>query len=240
MMLRTLMLLPLAAAFAPARPATRGQVAMMAQEGGVSRRELSQSIQRGVLGAVVAPAIVTLAGAAPALATDRPAFKAMYFRYTPRIESGTRWFAVELGSAVDSGDWAKVTKYFDQTLDNPKKKERSSSSSTYERDFARPMNLLAGSFAEKGVGAKKDSMLAALSEFGVAMNKLEGAARGFSGKKSGGFLGFFAKEEPDVLKGRPQGAVAKEAYAEAKKALLKYIDLTNDSLDFDLKKLEYN
>eukprot|EP00968_Pinguiococcus_pyrenoidosus_P025053 scaffold5438_cov237-Pinguiococcus_pyrenoidosus.AAC.3 len=40
------------------------------------------------------------------------------------------------------------------------------------------------------------------------------------------------------MQGRPQTVVAKEAYGEAKKAFAKYVDLANDGLDFDLKKIE--
>lgn len=230
-----------ASAFSVHRSATAGRTAARVRmqepspaEGALPTAVASRREAASLAGALLFGA--TLASSAPAaFAIDKPAAKALFFRYSPRLESGISWFSRDLQRAVDGGDYGAVNKFFQQTPDNPKKKERSTSSSTAERDFYRPMNLLTGVFVNR---EKKAELLALAEQFTTAMDKLDGASRGLSGKKSGGFLGFFAKQEADVLKGRPQSVVTKEAYAEAKDALVKYVNALNDGLDFDLRRVE--
>eukprot|EP01038_Epipyxis_sp_PR26KG_P015584 gene15584-21050_t len=170
----------------------------------------------------------------PAQADIRAQQKRTYFRFTPKFIKGCTYYKTDLKSAIESGDWDTVTKFFDVYVSKVNKNDPNQIDATdsYLNDkFLRPMQLLSGSFAERGISAKQTQLNDKKLAFESSMKELEGSVKDLPGE------GFFASP----IKA-PTGAArtkqAKEAYEKGKVALNEFISIFNSGLMLELNKID--
>lgn len=189
---------------------------------------------------LVAPPVTdVLEGRAPSMlvrsahADVRAAQKRTFFRQTPRLVEGGAFWAKDVKTAIDKEDWKVIEKLFEEYASkmNGSQKDQVDIYDTYVNDkFLRPMQLLAGSFAERGTSEKQRVLMAHRDEFLAATEQLKGSV--IDVKESG----FFGKTiKAPTGNARKQQATA--AFAAAKKAYNEYITDLNLGLMLELNKL---
>lgn len=165
----------------------------------------------------------------PASAEFRAAQKRTYFRFTPKLVDGMKYYASDLKTAIDKEDFNVVKKFFEiyvvKANDLGDKTD-----SYYQNHFTRPLTVLGGSFAERGVSPKQKLLAEQELVFETAMGELEGCIKDRKGE------GFFA---PDIKmpKGADRKKQAQKAYSDGKVALNEYVRIMNDGLMLELNKL---
>ena len=115
---------------------------------------------RGPLAELVVPS---------ANADFRAAQKRTYFRYIPRFTEGLNYFK-DLKPALEREDYAAAEKMFDVyvTRYNPNDPKQVDATDFYAAyHFYKPMNVMSGTFAEKGTSEKQRELQEKLNEFKV-------------------------------------------------------------------------
>eukprot|EP00188_Purpureofilum_apyrenoidigerum_P003001 Plantae.Rhodophyta-Purpureofilum_apyrenoidigerum.ctg30468.p1 GENE.Plantae.Rhodophyta-Purpureofilum_apyrenoidigerum.ctg30468~~Plantae.Rhodophyta-Purpureofilum_apyrenoidigerum.ctg30468.p1 ORF type:complete len:259 (-),score=46.80 Plantae.Rhodophyta-Purpureofilum_apyrenoidigerum.ctg30468:115-798(-) len=196
-----------------ARPAQRRRCATQMRDEAVSemgRREFILAVSA----AVALPMIPRKADAN----VNLMAAKRSYFRYVPRIEEGVNFYVETLLPAVNDQDWESLSDVYKKTSVAKEGSEKAANdidpkSTILERLLFVPMKTWSNSFAEKGTSPKSRALLTKEEVFEKAMNKLEKASKG---KDANG---------------------AKVAWEQGKAALNEYIDIANNGLSRELRKL---
>jgi len=169
----------------------------------------------------------------PAFADFRAAQKRTWFRQSPKLSEGGSFLAKELKAAIEKEDWKVVEKLFVEYAAkmNGSQKDQVDIYDTFVNDkFLRPMQLLAGSFAERGTSEKQRVLMAHREEFLAATEQLRGSVMDV---KEPGFFGKTIKAPTGSA--RKQQATA--AFSAARTAYNAYIKDLNLGLMLELNKL---
>lgn len=145
-------------------------------------KKMTKALGVGLLGfalsgGVVVPSdqsSVSVSFVQPANAEFRAAQKRTYFRFTPKLVEGSKFFSGELKTAIDKEDFKVVEKMFELYVTKANDLG-DKTDSYYNNHFPRPMQVLAGSFAERGVSPKQRTLMEKEVAFESAMSELEGS-----------------------------------------------------------------
>eukprot|EP01036_Dinobryon_divergens_P025509 gene25509-34062_t len=170
----------------------------------------------------------------PAVADVRAQQKRTYFRFAPKLSTGTAFYGSDLKSAIEKDDWDVVAKFFEEYVSkyNPNDKSQVDQTDSYVNNYIlRPMKVLSGSFAERGTSPKQKALADKEVDFEKAMTRLEGCTKDMPGE------GFFAAtiKMPTGNERTKQGL---EAWNDGKVAINSYIEIFNDGLMLELNKLK--
>ena len=181
-----------------------------------------------------APQPLQLQFVKPACADYRAAQKRTWFRQSPKLVEGGDFLSKTLKEAIDKDDWKTVEKFFEEypSKMNGSQKDQVDQYDTYVNDkLYRPMQLLAGSFAERGSSDKQRTLMVHREEFVAAMAQLEGCVKD---TKEPGFFGKTFKA--------PTGSARKQqastAWAAGKIAFNEYVKDLNSGLMLELNPLK--
>lgn len=169
----------------------------------------------------------------PANAEFRAAQKRTFFRFTPKLIAGSKFFGTDLKTAIEKDDWGVVEGFFKEYVSKYNKNDPSQVDGTdsyINNNLLRPMKVLSGSFAERGSSPKQKLLAEKELAFEDAMKSLEGCIKDTKGE------GFFASTIK-MPTGKERTKQAIEAWKQGKVALNEYITALNDGLMLELNKL---
>jgi hypothetical protein len=200
--------------------------------------KVSRAVSVGVLGFALSQGSISylpdsspvVSFVKPAVAEFRAAQKRTYFRFAPKFVEGMKFYGTDLKAGLDKDNYDAVTKLFDVYVTKVNPDLGDKTDTYFNNHFTRPMTVLSGSFAERGVSPKQRLLLEKEKAFEAAMSELEGCIKDRRGE------GFFA---PDIKmpKGAERTKQAQKAYDAGKLALNEYVEAMNDGLMLELNKL---